>query len=347
MIPPIDWRLATRIAGGIGGTQQLPDLAFDLSATAVACAEQVKEYTQLAVNAELPSPELVDRRGWALANLASMRHLLAAAGEEKSVGENLGPFASPVRAAVSGIVGAEIGALVGYLSQRVLGQYDLALLDPSMQPRLLYVAPNIVAAGGQMAVDCDQLWQWVVLHELTHAVQFAGVPWLRGYLGGLVTEALELAENSRRDLGGLSGLLVNAERRAQLLRKVQEDGLLVAFASPAQLDLLDRIQAVMALVEGHAEHVMDATGAKLLSDLPALRAALERRRASASPLTQLFNKLLGMELKLRQYKQGKQFCDAIVKRGGVELLNRAWSAPELVPRVAELTDPGAWVQRIS
>jgi coenzyme F420 biosynthesis associated uncharacterized protein len=243
--------------------------------------------------------------------------------------------------AVGGLLAIEAGAISGFLAGRVLGQYEFPVLDPEAPARLLFVAPNLAHAAQTMEADTDQLMRWVALHETTHALQFGGVPWLRAHLAGIVQEFLGgLEVDPARllqlpDLGDLRGLL----------DQVREDGLVALGLSPERRALLERAQAFMALLEGYAEHVMDAVGAELLPDLPGLRAAMERRRGEKSGFLRLLEKLIGMDLKLRQYVQGKAFCDAVVSLGGIEALNRAWSGPEALPELSELDDALRWLAR--
>jgi len=184
---------------------------------------------------------------------------------------------------------------------------------------------------------------WVALHEVTHAVQFAGVPWLHRYLSGLIRELLQSAElrlESPRKLHMPS--VGEIKRVAEALR---HGDLISIVTSHAERATLDRVQAVMAVIEGHAEHVMDAVAPDLLPNLPKLREAIDRRRRSQSGVSRLLAKLLGMDMKLRQYEQGKIFCDTVVRDRGVAALHRVFSAPEALPSLEEVRDPQAWLAR--
>jgi coenzyme F420 biosynthesis associated uncharacterized protein len=338
----IDWTLTERIAGmlaGAGDERATPKPR--LAEVAAESERLVSAYTGLRPPDALPGPELVTRPEWTQANLRSLRPILEPVAGR--LGEGLGPAAGPVRAAGGLLLAAELGVVVGYLSRRVLGQYELVILDPQAPPRLLFVGPNLDEAARAFDADDDDLLTWVALHEVTHALQFAGVPWLREHLAGLLGELLGSLDVSV-DPASLLRLPSREDIRA-FVETVSEGGLIEVVTSPAQRETLDRIQAAMAVIEGYAEHVMDAVGADLVPDLPRLREAMERRRASASAPARLLQRLLGLELKMRQYKLGKAFCDHVVDSGGIEALNRVWNAPGVIPTLAELERPGDWLAR--
>jgi coenzyme F420 biosynthesis associated uncharacterized protein len=337
----IDWGLAERVAGVAAGPDGGAELPGDLDALAARAETAVVAYAQLTPGGPLPPAEAVDRATWVQANLATMRSTLDPVVDQLGTGG--GPLAGPLRSAGGALLAAEIGGIVGFMGRNVLGQLELRLLDPSAPTRLLLVAPNVRKASEAMEVDLGQLLEWVTFHEVTHGVQFAGVPWLREHLAGLLGELLSSVK-LQVDPATLLKLPTGQDLRS-MWDGVREGGLVTAIAGPERKDLIDRLQAVMALVEGHAEHVMDAAGAATLPDLPQLREALNRRRREKPPLVKLLERLLGLDLKLRQYEVGKRFCDAVVRDWGVEGLNRAWSAPERLPTLAELDDPPAWVRR--
>jgi coenzyme F420 biosynthesis associated uncharacterized protein len=333
----IDWSLAGTVARGVAGLQPSGDpTPFEsLEGPAAESERLVSAYTGLSTAGPLPAAEAVGRDGWVDANLRSMRGVLDPAAAR--VGGSI-PLLS---GAVGGLLAIEAGAISGFLAGRVLGQYEFPVLDPDAPARLLFVAPNLAQAAESMEADHDQLLRWVALHETTHALQFGGVPWLRGHLAGIVEEFLGGLEVDPARLLKLPDL---SDLRG-LVDSVREDGFAALGLNPERKALLERAQAFMALLEGYAEHVMDAVGAELLPDLPGLREALERRRGERSGFLRLLEKLIGMDLKLRQYEQGKAFCDAVVSLGGIEALNRAWAGPEALPTLAELDDALGWLAR--
>jgi coenzyme F420 biosynthesis associated uncharacterized protein len=370
----IDWGMAQRIGERVAGSPPRGGVrASSVEPLAYDFARRVSSYSGLQQPSELPPLEAVDRPEWIAANLKTMRPLLG--GLSERIGEGSGPLAGPLRYASGFLLGAQVGALTGVLSQRVLGQYDLALLDDSVPPRLLLLAPNLALAARNLSVNRDELVLWVAIHEITHAVQFSGAPWLRAHLGEMLKELIDglqvslMGEQSEQDSNGkkddesASGASANgsdargrlpklpklpdpAELR-ELVERARRGELLRLTLGEDRWALVERMQAVMSLIEGHAEHTMDAVGAEVLPSLPALRVAMNRRRESRGLPWRVLEKLLGLEMKLRQYEVGRRFCDAVVEQGGPQALERVWSGPEQLPSDAELQDPAAWLARTS
>jgi coenzyme F420 biosynthesis associated uncharacterized protein len=339
----IDWALAERIADAVAGTPSVSSsLPGDLAALGRTAEEAITSYTSLRPPGPLPPPEAVDRGTWARANLVTMRTTLKPLIDKLDVRVS-GAAVGPLRSAAGMLVAGEVGGLVGLMARRVLGQYELGLLDLEAPARLLLVAPNVREAARELEVDLGELLTWVTVHEVTHAVQFTAVPWLRPHLGGLLTELLQSAD-VKLDPSVLLRL-PGREDLAAWREALREGGLVHLVAGPERKALLDRVQAAMALIEGHAEHVMDEAGAPLLHSLPKLRAALDKRRAERPPLWRVLERLIGLDLKMRQYEIGRRFVDAVVERGGMTALNRAWAGPENLPTLAELEDAGAWLRR--
>jgi putative hydrolase len=392
----IDWETAQRIGELIAGSPPYGGPAGrSVQPLAHEFARRVSEYTGLRLPAELPPLEMIDRPAWIAANLLTMRPLLdpllerlgagdEAAGEQRDdgsaesetsaaepgdgqdggVGSLLaGPLRSAsgsLRTASGHLLGAQLGAVTGMLSQRVLGQYDVSLLNASAPPRLLLLAPNLAAAARNLGVDRDELIAWVAIHEITHAVQFSGAPWLREHLGGMLRELLDGLQISAtegsssasgnglhwlRDPGALLERARDGELRA-LLDRARRGELLRLGLGDERWQIVERMQATMSLIEGHAEHTMDAVGAELLPSLPRLRAAMTRRRESRGLPWRVLERLLGLELKLRQYEVGRRFCDAVVQAGGPEALAVAWRSPAELPTTRELAEPALWLQRV-
>jgi coenzyme F420 biosynthesis associated uncharacterized protein len=340
----IDWILAEKVAGYIAGAGDAQSPQADLPALAAESERRVTAYTGLAPQRPLPPPEGIGRQEWVATNVKAMRSLLDPVLER--AGDGLGPLKPAAKLAAAVVVTTEVGVVLGYLAQRVLGQYELVLLDDATDPsppRLLFVLPNLGQAVRSFEAQEDEFMTWVALHEVTHAVQFAAVPWLHGHVAGLVRQLLRSAE-VRMDTPRKLRLPTGEELR-RMAGAVRTGDLVSIFASPGERETLNQVQAVMAVIEGHAEHVMDAVAPDLLPSLPKLRKALDRRRQSQSGLSRLLAKLLGLELKLRQYEQGKAFCDALVAAAGTPALMHLFSEPDALPTLAEITDPQAWLRR--
>jgi coenzyme F420 biosynthesis associated uncharacterized protein len=342
-------RIANAVARGTPARGSAPAqpvvLPGDLAAICADAQQRVVAYTGLRPAAALPAPEAVPRSGWIAANVTSMGALLDPLGDRLTGGAvgGLGLLRGPARAAAATLISAEAGAITGYLSQRVLGQYEFVLVDPDAPARLLFVAPNIAQAAGRLNADPEELLTWIAFHEVTHAVQFSGVPWLRPYLAGLLSELLASLE-VRVDPRSLLRMPALDDLRG-VVAGLREAGL-VAALGPGRRELFERIQGVMGVVEGHAEHVMDVVGAQALPSLDALRVALDRRRRERPPLLALLERLIGLDAKLRQYEDGKRFCDAVAATAGPAALHSVFDGPQQLPGTGELRDPDAWMRRI-
>ena len=341
----VDWSLARQIARFAAGDSALPVPAPDLAALAIGVQGPVAGYTGLRPPDPLPGAEVLDRRAWAEINIGTVAALLEPVTERISTRlDNGGPLIGPMRTLTGAALAAEVGLVIGYMSQRVLGQYELSLLQPEAPARLLFVGPNLDRAVEQMEVDRDSFLTWIALHEVTHVFEFSGVPWLRGHLGQLIREFLTTVEvRIERGAGGGLPSLPDAKKIAETFR---EGGLAALVQTGEQRHLIDRIQATMAVVEGYSEHVMDAVGEHVVSSYAGLREAMERRRRNRSAPERALQRLLGFDLKMRQYELGKQFCDGAVALAGVPGLNQVWEHPDRLPSLAELERPGEWLARI-
>jgi coenzyme F420 biosynthesis associated uncharacterized protein len=342
----VDWDFAERLALALAGSgPQWDGSDGELRSESKRAAQLVRRYTGLRPKGRLPDAELVDRAEWALVNLKSFRDLSSRVEEhlEDRMSQD-GRAAGIQRTIVRTATGAEVGLAVGYLSQRVIGQYDVALIGPTRAPRLLFVGPNLSSARARLEVDRDLFLRWIALHETTHAVHFASVPWLREHIGGIAEELFEKAALEVKP-SEILGKLARLNPR-ELLRSVKS-GELAALLLPAeQRRLIDRLTATMTLVEGYAEHVMDAVGDRLDPRYTDLRRALDRDRDRRGLLDSIVSRVLGLEMKLAQYRRGKAFADEVVRAHGIRTLNRAWTGPEALPRPDELDSPEEWVERV-
>ena len=286
---------------------------------------------------------VVDRDDWVAANLASYRRLL------RPVLERLDHVATGPVGAFSGKVAAvELGGLLGWMSTRVLGQYDLLVLeeeDPDDQDLVYYVGPNILALEKRHSFPPDEFRLWVALHEVTHRTQFTGVPWLREYFLGLVEELVGAAEPDPKRLFSAVGRLAESARTRT--NPLSDGGVVALFASPDQREAMDRVGGLMSLLEGHGDVTMDRAALEQVPSADRFARVLRSRRTEMNLATKLLQRLIGLEAKLAQYEQGERFIAAVEDVGGPALLNRAFERPENLPTLAEIREPSTWVTRVA
>jgi coenzyme F420 biosynthesis associated uncharacterized protein len=344
----VDWNLAERLALALAGSGPAWDGSEEeLRSESDRAARLVRRYTRLRPKGRLPEAELVDRAEWARVNLESFEHLTAQVEDhlaQRVSGSGDGRISGFQRTIVRAATGAEAGLAVGFLAQRVIGQYDVALIGPTRAPRLLFVGSNLSSARARLGVDRDLFLRWIALHETTHAVHFAAVPWLREHIGAIAEELFETAALEVKP-GEILGKLIRLNPR-ELVRSVKAGELATLLLPVDQRRLVDRLTATMTLVEGYAEHVMDAVGDRLDPGYSELRRALDRDRERRGLLDSIVSRMLGLEMKLAQYRRGKAFADEVVRAYGLRTLNRAWSGPEALPRPEELDRPADWVERV-
>jgi coenzyme F420 biosynthesis associated uncharacterized protein len=245
------------------------------------------------------------------------------------------------------MLSSQIGVLVGYLSRRVLGQYDIALLAeaPVAGGKLFFVEPNLPQVESTLGVPPDELRRWIALHEATHAHEFELYPWVRPYLNASLRQYLKLLIDDMRGRdNGENTMLSLVNRFIANLR--HGHNVLNALMTPQQRELMSRLQALMSLAEGYSNHVMNQVGKQLLPNFELIHQRVERRQRDRSQVEQLFLKITGLSLKMEQYRQGERFVDFVVRERGISFANRAWQSPELLPTETEIRDPERWIQRM-
>ncbi|MDQ4024884.1 MAG: zinc-dependent metalloprotease [Actinomycetota bacterium] len=354
--PSIASAIARRVAGTTPGVTA--DALYALEAELSVAVPNSEELVAAASGIAAPPPVrwgIVDRAGWAEANIAGMSALIEPLA--RRVGDRLEKLPLPVRLAQRGVVSAEVGVLLGYISRRVLGQYDLLVpeTDPGSARRrrfgippgtvLYFVGPNMVETARRHDFVGAEFSLWVALHEVTHRFQFAGVPWLRERFFSLVESYMSSLELDAR---GLAARLAGAAREvaARSLPPDQRHPMFL-LASPEQRTTLERLQALMTVVEGHGNFVMDLVGARVIPSFGRMRSTFERRRAQPGPVQRAFNHLIGLEMKLRQYEVGQRFCEDVYRRGGAPAIARLWASPDELPTLAELREPESWLRRVA
>lgn len=361
----IDERIARAVARRVAGAPPQIDpgvmarLRSDLD-DAVARSERL---VSEASGIPAPAPVqwgVIDRPTWAELNISGMANMLAPLADKLDARMSSLPWVA--RVAQRGLVSLEIGALLGYMSRRVLGQYDLLVPGEATRSTrralrratgksdvgdgaLYFVGPNLIDMQRRFDLVPDEFALWVAVHEMTHRFQFAGVPWLRETFLSLVHGYLDSVD---LDVRGFAQRLKGAV--ARLLSKdtpVEERNPVYLLASDEQRALLDRLQALMAVVEGHGNFVMDSVGAEVIPSFARMRAIFESRRKHTNAVQRAVNHLIGLEMKLRQYELGQEFCNEIARRGGLEAVRGMWSHPDNLPTMAELRDPSRWLQRVA
>ncbi len=353
----VDWAVAFSTATKL--VKPGPDITAAGAAAAVAelreCAMRaeayVSEVTGLRTAGGTAPVLVVDRPRWIGANLDGFKLILAPLNDkaaERFSGSS--PRAASLGARVTGV---EVGALVSYLAPKVLGQFDPFYpgdVGPGAEPgsggsggRLLLVAPNIVAVERELGVVPSDFRLWVCLHEETHRVQFTAVPWLRGYVADQIGEIVGAAD---LDASVVVDMLRNAVGRIlESLRTNAELSVVDLVQTPAQRETIDRITAVMSLLEGHADVVMDGVGPEVIPTVAHIRERFTVRRQGKG-FDKVIRRLLGLDAKMRQYRDGAAFCRHVIAAVGMEGLNRVWTSPETLPTRSEITDPAQWLARV-
>ena len=335
----IDWDLAVRIGSTLAG--EGPEVSRDAAEQAVtelrAGADRstalVRDFTGL-VAADHTAPVLVvDRPGWVQANADAFRHVIGPLVHKLNEKR---PPSGLALAIGSRVTGAEVGGLLGFLAGKVLGQFD-----PFHEPdgRLLLVAPNIVHVERELDVDPHDFRLWVCLHEETHRVQFTAVPWMRDHLFSEVSAISETV--------GPSGLEDALKRVTDVLKGGLRGGSIVdLMSSPEQKEILDRVTGMMSLLEGHADVVMDGVGPTVIASVDHIRGRFNERRKGVGALDRLLRRLLGLDAKMAQYRDGAHFVRSVVDKVGMTEFNAVWERAENLPTKSELSDPEAWVSRV-
>lgn len=346
---PVDWATARRVARFVAGSDPLADsylaasLQTDFDALTVRAEEVVAGYTGLRAPGHA-SARVLDRRDWVESNISSMRSLLDPLMQRFGARLAHNPLAPVSRR----IAATEMGGLLGYLAQRVLGQYDLLVPEDAATPgvpadAVYYVGANILALEKRFAFRPADFRLWIAIHEVTHRAQFTGVPWMRGYFLGLVREALELVDPDPRTMLRAVSSAVEEVRAGR--NPLDEGGLVGLFASPAQRGVLGQVQALMSVLEGHGNVVMDDLGREHVAGQERMSRVLSQRRKMGG-VTGALHKLLGIEQKMKQYEVGEGFVRGVYEIGGRRAFDHVWERPENLPTVAELTQPDRWLARV-
>lgn len=348
---PISWDIAEKVAIRVATLDPFSvsyhahSLEPDFTELTAQAEELVAAATGLISNAGPARVRVVDRQGWVRANLASLRRLMAPLTDRMAEKMSSAPLGGRVGRVVAG---AELGALLGWMSGRVLGQYDLLVVDDHTaheQDIVYYVGPNVLALEKRFAFPPREFRLWLALHEVTHRAQFTGVPWLRPHFLSLIDAGLSPVSAEPAEI------VAALQRAAQAVRRgvnpLEEGGLATLFASPLHKAVIDEIGGMMSLLEGHGDVTMDRAGAEKIPSSERFSRVLRDRRTSVSTFAKIGRQIVGLEAKMAQYALGEKFVHAVEAAGGKELLDRVWQGPEFLPSMNEIRDPSTWVARIA
>ncbi|MGW5423721.1 zinc-dependent metalloprotease [Streptomyces sp. NPDC003943] len=362
----VDWNLAVATAtrlvrpGPEVSREEARDVVAELRRHAKAAEEHVRAYTRMIPEGHHSddTPVLVvDRVGWIKANVAGFRELLTPLLDKMKERRSGTTGGSMLNAVGGKVTGVELGMLLSFLASRILGQYETFAPATRELPagtagggRLLLVAPNIVHVERELDVDPHDFRLWVCLHEETHRTQFTAVPWLRDHLQGEIQSFLAATDIDPSTV--VERLREAAQALAGGNRPEGEQGepgpsIVELVQTPEQREILGRLTAVMSLLEGHADHVMDGVGPDVVPSVAEIREKFQQRRArGASRLDLALRRLLGLDAKLRQYRDGERFVRAVVDQVGMDGFNRVWTSPNTLPTKAEIAKPADWVARV-
>ncbi|HEX7715679.1 MAG TPA: zinc-dependent metalloprotease [Marmoricola sp.] len=341
----IDWDLAVRVGSRLAGDgpvvsrAEASGVVEELRAGAEKSTPLVRDFTGLVAQERSAPVLVVDRPGWIRANADGFAKVIAPIVGKLQ--EKKGPPSPMTEAIGSRITGAELGVMLGFLGGKVLGQFDPFHEAPGAAGRLLLVAPNIVNAERELAVDEHDFRLWVCLHEETHRVQFTAVPWMRDHLQSLMAEIVGSVET---DPGRL--LSEGMSRIGELVSGKTEGSLIDLVSTPEQKVVIDKITGVMSLLEGHADVVMDGVGPEVIPTVADIRAKFTKRRRGVGALDRLLRRVLGLDQKMAQYRDGAVFVRQTVDAVGMDGFNAVFAEPANLPSKDEIHDPASWVRRV-
>ncbi|GAC1540221.1 MAG: zinc-dependent metalloprotease [Herpetosiphon sp.] len=346
----INWQVVRRIA--VQASQSI-------NAPVQHRAEALQSYIDMVRRSEplierylgvpLPKPvervEVVDRAEWLDANIANFRELFTFIEDIYRRNATANTVGAVVAAGINQrVLSLQVGILLGVLARKVLGQYDLSLLAPEATSGALYfVEPNIAKLQEMLGLNAHDFRLWIALHETTHAYEFEAYPWVREHFNALLRRYFDTLNEQLQSLHNGLGPLVarileNWGKGKHWMEIVQ---------SPNQRVIFNELQAIMSLVEGYSNHIMNAIGRDVLPDFDKIEQRIEERKGRRSLAEQLFNRITGMDLKMAQYAEGQKFVDTVVNERGIEFATRVWLKPENLPTIAEIREPNTWITRIA
>jgi len=345
----IDWDIVRRIAVQVSQTEQAPvrqrAAAREEYTDMVRRSEPlIAEYLQVHLPEPIQRIVVMDRREWLDANISNFTELFRFIEDLYQRNINQQTIGAMVTAGINRrVMSAQVGVLLGVLARKVLGQYDLSLLAPEPTGgALYYVEPNIDRVQKMLGLDAHDFRLWIALHETTHAYEFEAYPWVRQHFNGLLHRYFdtvnEQLQSFRGGLGPVLARLIESWGKGQHWMETLQ--------TPTQRALFNELQALMSLVEGYSNHIMNAIGKQVLPNFEEIEQRIESRKGSRSLAEQLFNRITGMDLKMQQYAQGQKFVDTVVERRGIRFATKAWERAEHLPTLEEIREPDRWIARM-
>jgi coenzyme F420 biosynthesis associated uncharacterized protein len=360
-VAKVDWETAASVASRLSGQYPLAGTYHERKFALMApeLVARASDLVAAETGLELPGHPnvgVVSRADWVAANIGAFTALLAPLREamdevetseipEAPSDDPATSHSSPVTVVGSRVLGAELGAVLGFLSRRVLGQYELVVPtgDDEVGDSVFFVGANVLAMERAHEFRPSQFRFWVALHECAHRAQFTGIPWMRPYFLSLVDELTERRSREKGKMARIAAEMMEARERGD--DPIGDTGILGLFASDEQREVLDRVQALMSLLEGHGHVVMDRVGEREIVDVRRMSAVLTSRRKD--PKAAAIMRLIGMEMKLKQYDLGAAFIRGVEQKASWDALAMAWESPEALPTLSEIEDPAAWLNRMA
>jgi coenzyme F420 biosynthesis associated uncharacterized protein len=351
-LPTIDWHQAGAIALLVGDTKEavikepIEELNERFHQWLKLVSPAIAEFTGLQLPKPLGQPVLFDRAEWVVTVIDRIRSLLEPlllvllkeadnSSSQKPASKNF----------VKAVLTIQLGTLLGYLSRRVLGQYDFALSGSEFSEdngRLFFVYPNIVNVRERFELEAQEFEIWLVLHEATHGYEFEAVPWLKSYMRDLVSYHKKQIEKKISQIAKET----SNSKLSSLLYRLLFSGGFSELISLEENHSLSKIQAFMAIIEGYSDYIMYKVSKKLISHSEAISNLFRRNKSSRNWAERLLEKIIGLDLKIQQYKLGYQFVSDLVSHGGMDLARQIWVKPDNLPSLTEIRNPHAWIERL-
>ncbi len=346
----INWELVRRIAVQTSQNVQAPvrhrtEAQRDYTEMVRHSEPLIERYLGVALPQPVERVEVVDRAQWLDANIANFRELFTFIEDIYRRNATANTVGALVAAGINQrVMSVQVGVLLGILARKVLGQYDLSLLAPEPTAGALYfVEPNIAKVQEGLGLDAHDFRLWIALHETTHAYEFEAYPWVREHFNSLLRKYFDELNGQLQSIRGGVGPLIarimeNWGKGQHWMEMIQ---------TPTQRALFNELQAIMSLVEGYSNHIMNAIGKDVLPDFERIEQRIEERKGRRTVAEQLFNRITGMDLKMAQYAEGQKFVDAIVEQRGIEFATKVWERAENLPTITEIRNPQQWITRIA